>query len=221
MFGGQAHAPLVLRMPDGAVKSAAAQHSSSPEAWFAHVPGLRVVVPAFPADAKSLLKAAIRSQDPVLYLEHKALYTRRGPVGDSNTVAELGRAAVVRPGRDVTVASWSLTLHKVLQAAAQLAQDGVCDVEVIDMRSLAPLDVDTVLESVRRTGRLLIAHEAVTTCGVGAELAAQVQEAAFGELAAPVRRVGNIGVPVPFAPVLERAALPQPDTIRAAIEALL
>ncbi|WP_028934526.1 alpha-ketoacid dehydrogenase subunit beta [Pseudonocardia spinosispora] len=216
MFGGQARVPLVVRAPEGAVNSAAAQHSQSLESWFCHTPGWRVVAPATPADAKGLLKSAIRCDDPVLYLEHKALYTRKGEVPEGELVVPLGSARVARPGRDVTILSWSLTLLKALTAAEQLAEEGI-EAEVVDLRSLAPLDMDTIFTSVRRTRRVVVAHEAVGDCGLGAEISARVGEHCFADLDAPVRRVTNPGLPIPFAPSLEAAVLPQPDTIATAV----
>ncbi len=217
MFGGQASVPLVVRAPEGAVKSAGAQHSQSLESWFIHTPGWRVVTASNPADAKGLLKTAIRSNDPVLYLEHKALFARRGQVPDDpDYLVPLGKASIARPGRDLTVVSWSLTLVRCLEAAEAAAADGL-DVEVIDLRTLSPWDVDTVLASVRKTGRLLVAHEAVRSCGLGAEIAATVAERAYDALTGPVQRLANPDLPIPFAPVLERAVIPQPEQISAAI----
>lgn len=212
MFGGQASVPMVVRAPDGAVHSAAAQHSQSLEAWFCHTPGWRVVSPSNPADAKGLLKAAIRSDDPVLYLEHKALYPKKGQVPDGEHLVPIGQAAVSRPGRDVTIISWSHSMLLCLEAAERLAEDGI-EAEVIDVRTLAPLDMETIVASVRRTHRAVIVHEAVRTCGLGAEIAAGITEEAFDALDGPVRRVANPGLPVPFSPSLERAVLPQVDGV--------
>ncbi|MCO5584651.1 hypothetical protein L7F22_038582 [Adiantum nelumboides] len=217
MFGGQAKVPLVVRAPEGAVRSAAAQHSQSLEAWFCHSPGWRVVSPATPEDAKGLLKAAIRCDDPVLFLEHKGLYSTRGEVADApDLVSVLGEARVVRPGTDVTVVSWSRTLTTVLDAVKQVGPDGP-DVEVIDLRTLAPWDVDTVVRSVRRTGRLVVVHEAVRTCGLGAEIVATVAEQAHDALRRAPVRIANPDLPIPFAPPLERAVLPQVEQIGAAL----
>jgi len=220
MSGGQVSVPLVIRAPDGAIRSAGAHHSQSPEAWFVHTPGLRVVAPSTPADAKGLLKTAIRSDDPVLYFEHKALYRTRGEVPDGEHLVALGSARVSRPGSDVTLISWSLTHHKSLDAATHLAEEGI-DVEVVDLRSLAPIDWDTVFASVARTRLAVVAHEAPRTGGVGAEIAARIGEELFGTLRGPVRRLGNPDVPIPFAPELEAAAIPQleaiADLVRAAV----
>ena len=220
MSGGQVEVPLVIRMPDGAIRSAAAQHSQSLEALFLHVPGLKVVTPSNPADAKGLLKAAIRSPDPVLYLEHKALYTVKGEVPAGDVVVPLGAATVAREGRDVTLISYSLTLRKALQSAEHLEQQGV-SAEVVDLRSLNPLDWATVYASVRKTKRAVVAHEAWRAYGVGAEIAARLHETLHRELAAPVGRVGAAHVPIPFSPPLEQAVIPQVEDITAAVHKAL
>ena len=208
MSGGQVDVPLVIRAPDGAIRSAGAQHSQSPEAWFVHTPGLHVVAPSTPADAKGLLKSAIRSNDPVLYFEHKALYTTKGEVPPGEHLVPIGSARVSRPGTDVTLISWSLTHQKALAAAEQLSDQEI-DVEVVDLRSLSPVDWEAVLASVSKTRLAVVAHEAPVTGGLGAELAARITEELFSELAGPVRRLGNPDVPLPFAPALENAAVPQ------------
>ncbi len=221
MSGGQARVPWVVRAPEGAVKSAAAQHSQSLEAFFVHTPGWRVVSPSTPQDAKGLLKTAIRSNDPVLFLEHKALYTSRGEVSDDHDLLiPLGKGVVRRPGSDVTLLSWSRTALLCQEAAEALAQEGI-DVEVIDLRSLSPWDQDLVVDSVSRTGRLLVAHEAPRTAGFGAEVAATVTERAFEHLKAPVRRVGNPDLPVPFAQPLEAAVIPDSALITQAVRSML
>lgn len=212
MSGGQVEVPLVIRAPDGAIRSAGAQHSQSPEGWFINTPGLRVVAPSTPADAKGLLKSAIRSDDPVIYFEHKALYTTKGEIPDGEHLVPIGSARVSREGSDVTVISWSLTHHKSLSAAEQLAGEGI-DVEVVDLRSLSPIDWATLYESVRKTRLAVVAHEAPLTGGLGAELAARIGEELFGELDGPIRRIANPDVPLPFAPGLETAAVPQVETI--------
>jgi len=212
MFGGQASVPMVVRAPEGAVRSAGAQHSQSLEAWFVHTPGWRVVSASNPADAKGLLKSAIRCEDPVLYLEHKALYPRKGPVPEGEHLVPLGEAAVARPGKDVTLISWSLMLTRCVEAAERLAESGI-DVEVIDLRTLSPLDMESIATSVGKTGRVVIAHEAVRTGGLGAEIAARLAEDHFDLLAAPVRRLANPDLPIPFAPSLERVTIPQVDDI--------
>ncbi len=203
MFGGQCKVPLVLRAPDGIIRSAAAQHSQSVEAWFMHIPGLKVVVPSNPADAKGLLKAAIRSDDPVLYFEHKVLFPMKGPVPEGEHLVPIGKANVARTGKDVTIVSYSLMMHRALEAAEKLAADGI-SAECIDLRTISPLDTDTVFESLRKTKRLVIVHEAVKQGGVGAELAARAAEEMIDWLDAPIRRIGAPFVPVPFSPPLEQ-----------------
>jgi acetoin:2,6-dichlorophenolindophenol oxidoreductase subunit beta len=218
MFGGQCTVPIVLRAPDGIVRSAAAQHSQSLEAWFLHVPGLKVVVPSNPADAKGLLKAAIRSDDPVLYFEHKALFPLKGPVPDGDHLVPIGKASVARGGKDVTIVSYSMMMNRVLEAAAKLAEQGV-DAEVIDLRTISPLDKETIFTSVAKTKRLIIVHEAVKTGGVGAEIAASVAEEMIDYLDAPIRRLGAPFVPIPFSPPLERLVkIDAEDIVRAARE---
>ncbi|MFN8524186.1 MAG: alpha-ketoacid dehydrogenase subunit beta [Chloroflexota bacterium] len=216
MFGGQCSVPMVLRMPDGAINSAAAHHSQSLEAWMLHTPGVKLCMPSTPYDAKGLLKAAIRDDDPVLYYEHKSLFKTRGEVPTDEYLVPLGKAAVRRPGSQVTVLSYSLMVHRCLEAAERLAADGV-DAEVIDLRSLRPLDWDAIARSVRKTHRVVVAHEAVRTAGVGAEIAARIGEELFDELDAPVVRVGARDVPMPFSPPLERYVLPGADEVAAAI----
>jgi pyruvate dehydrogenase E1 component beta subunit len=202
MFGGQTRVPLVVREPIGMWRSSAAQHSQSLEAWYAHVPGLLVVTPATPADSYALLKAAIRCDDPVVYMEHKNLWGLKGEVPDSEELGELGTARLVREGEDVTLVSWSAMVHEAAKAAQLAAGEGL-SVELIDLRTLWPWDRDAVLASVGKTGRLLVVHEAVTVAGFGAEVAATVAEQAFGELRAPVRRLGAPRAPIGYAPTLE------------------
>jgi pyruvate dehydrogenase E1 component beta subunit len=218
MFGGQCTLPLVLRAPDGIVRSAAAQHSQSLEAWFLHVPGVKVVIPSNPADAKGLLKAAIRSDDPVLYFEHKALFKVKGPVPDGEHLVPIGKASIVRNGKDVTIVSYSLMLQSVLEAAETLATGGV-EAEVIDLRTISPLDDETIFASVKKTKRLVIVHEAVKTGGVGAEIAARVAEEMIDYLDAPIRRLGAPFVPIPFSPALEKLVkINAADVVRVARE---
>jgi acetoin:2,6-dichlorophenolindophenol oxidoreductase subunit beta len=198
--------PLVVRMPTGMWRSSAAQHSQSLEAWFAHIPGLVVVAPATPVDNRALLKASIRCDDPVVYLEHKNLWSLTGEVGDDpDRAGALGEALVVREGQDLTVVTWSASVHEVLKAAEIAAGEGL-SVEVVDLRTLWPWDRDAVLSSVERTGRCLVVHEAVQVAGFGAEIAATVGEALFGRLRAPVRRLGAPRIPVSYAPPLEAEA---------------
>lgn len=212
MSGGQLRAPLVIRAPDGAIRSAGAHHSKSLEAFLLHAPGFKVVAPATPKDAKGLLKSSIRTEDPVLYLEHKALYNRKGPVPEGEVLTPLGQAEVVRSGEEVTLISYSLTLHKALEAAERLAAEGI-SVEVVDLKTLYPLDWDTVLASVAKTGRAVVAHEAWRFLGLGAEIASALQEKLWGTLKAPVLRVGAAHVPIPFSPPLEARVLPQVEDL--------
>lgn len=220
MFGGQKSIPMVLRAPDGLVNQAAAQHSQSLEAFFLHIPGLKVVAPSNPADAKGLLKSAIRDDNPVIYFEHKALFSTKGEVPDGDHLVPIGRANVVRKGSDVTLVSYSMTMNHCVKAAEILAGEGI-DVELIDLRTISPLDVGTILESVARTTRLVIAHEAVKQGGVGAELAAIVAEEAIDCLDAPIVRVGAPFTPVPFARPLERAYRVTPEKIAEAVRSVM
>ena len=202
MFGGQCSVPMVLRTPHGGGLNAGPQHSQCLEAWLAHVPGLKVVCPATPGDAYALLRAAIRDPDPVVFVEHKGLYGSKGLV-DRAATAEIGSARIVRPGRDATVVTYGATVAAALEAARQLAAEGV-EVEVIDLRSLQPWDRVTVLASLARTHRAVVAHEAVQAFGVGAEIAATLADEGFDHLDAPVLRVGAPFMPVPFAKSLEQ-----------------
>lgn len=220
MFGGQKSIPMVLRAPDGLVNQAAAQHSQSLEAFFLHIPGLKVVAPSNPADAKGLLKSAIRDDNPVIYFEHKALFSMKGEVPDGEHLVPIGRANVVRKGSDVTLVSYSMTMNHCVKAAEILAAEGI-DVELIDLRTISPLDSGTILESVARTSRLVIAHEAVKQGGVGAELAAVVAEEAIDCLDAPIVRVGAPFTPVPFARPLERAYRVTPEKIAEAVRSVM
>ena len=217
MLGGAVSVPLVLRLPAGSGTGAAAQHSQSLEAWFGHVPGLKVVQPATPEDAKGLLLAALDDPDPVLIFEHKLLYKMRGPVPAGRYTRPIGVAAIRRPGRDLTLVATSLMVHRALEAADTLAAEGV-EVEVIDLRSVRPMDRETVLASVRRTGRLFCVQESVRTLGVGAEVSAMVAESdAFDLLDAPILRLGGAECPIPYNPALEQAVVPQvPDIVAAA-----
>jgi pyruvate/2-oxoglutarate/acetoin dehydrogenase E1 component len=220
MFGGQARVPLVVRTQGGSGRGNAAQHSKSLEAWFTHVAGLKVVMPATPADAKGLLTAAIRDDDPVMFIEHKLLYRTKGPVPDGEYVVPLGRADVKREGSDLTIVTWSREVLFALEAAAKLAAEGV-DAEVIDLRTLVPLDRAAILASVRKTRRLLVVHEAIKRGGYGGEIAALVAEEAFDDLDAPPRRLAGAETPIPYAAHLERGVIPQvEDIVRVAKEIL-
>jgi pyruvate dehydrogenase E1 component beta subunit len=208
MFGGQASVPLVVRTNSGAPGNKAAQHSQSLEAWFLHVPGLKVVTPATPADAKGLLVAAIRDPDPVIFLEHKRLYFTKGEVPEGDHVLPIGQAVVVREGRDLTVVANQTMVLRALEAAEPLAAEGI-ELEVIDVRTVSPLDTATISTSVRKTGRLIVAHEANRTGGWGAEVIARVADEDFHYLDAPLTRVAAKDAPIPFSEVLEQAVLPQ------------
>ncbi len=220
MSGGQLTVPLVLRTQGGAGYRGAAQHSQSLESWLVHVPGLKVVMPSRPSDAAGLLASAIADPNPVVLIENKTLYFRTGEVDDGSPPVPIGSAAVLRPGSDVTVVAMSRLVHEALSAADRLAEEGI-EVEVIDPRTLVPLDLQTIVESVERTNRLVIAHEAVLHGGVGGEIAAQVQAAAFDYLDAPIGRVGAPFVPIPLSPPLEDAYLPGENEIIAAVRAVL
>jgi len=220
MFGGQVDVPMVLRMPTGSVKGAAAHHSQSLEAWFVHIPGLRVVFPSTPADAKGLIKTCIRGLDPVLFFEHKRLYKMSGEVPEEEFLIPLGRADVKREGSDVTVIATGWMVHLALEAADRLSQDGI-SAEVVDPRCLAPLDKETVFSSVRKTNRVVIVEEAAKTGAFGAQVAAWIAEEVFDHLDAPVCRVAARDVPIPFSPPMEEHVLPQVGDIVAAIRKVL
>jgi acetoin:2,6-dichlorophenolindophenol oxidoreductase subunit beta len=207
--------PLVIRGTTG-FAGGGAQHNNSIEAWFSHVPGLLVAYPSTPADAKGLIKSALRGDDPVIFLMHKMLTGLRGDVGGPDDLVPFGRAAIRRPGSDVTVASYGAAVGKAVRAAEQLADDGI-DVEVVDLRTVMPLDLDTVEESVRRTRRLVVFTEAYRHGGVGGEIAAAIQESLYGHLDAPVLRVGAGFAPVPHSPVLLDALTPGVDDVMATI----
>ena len=208
MSGGQLSVPLVLRTQGGSGQRNGAQHSQSLEAWLTHVPGLKVVMPSGPADAAGLLMSAIADPGPVVFVENKSLYFRREPVPDPPEPIPLGRAHTVRAGRDVTIVALSRMVGEAVEAAERLAADHNIEADVIDPRTLVPLDLDTLASSLRRTGRAIVAHEAVTAGGFGAELAAQLQAAAFDYLEAPIQRVGAPYTPVPVSPPLEDAYRP-------------
>lgn len=220
MFGGRCQVPLVLRTPHGGGLNAGPQHSQCLEAWFCHVPGLKVVCPATPADAYGLLRAAVADPDPVVFVENKALYASKGDLPDGLELPTLGAARVARPGRDVTVVTYGATVHAAARAAEALAQEGV-EVEVVDLRTLQPWDEAAVLASLRRTHRLVVAHEAVEAFGVGAEVAARMADVAFDELDAPIVRVGAPFMPVPFARSLEASYLPDAAKVAAAVRRTL
>jgi len=210
--------PMVVRLPSGGGFSGGPFHSQNPEAWFLQVPGLKVVTPATAADAKGLLVSAIRDPNPVCFLEHKGLYRSvRGEVPEGEHTVPLGKADVIREGGEMTVIAYGSAVGLALAAAEELDED----IEVLDLRSLAPLDTEAILASARKTGKVLVAHEAGQTCGVGAEVAALIAAEAFEDLDAPVRRLTAADVPVPFSPPLEQAVLPQPDDMKEACRELL
>ena len=220
MFGGQAKVPMVLWAPDGGGISAAAQHSQSLESWFVHTPGLKVVVPSDPADVKGLLKAAIRDDDPVIFFQHKKLFGKRGAVPEDEYVIPLGKAAVKRKGRDITIITYSRMTSVCLEAGRRLADIGI-DAEVIDLRTLKPLDFPAIAESVKKTHCAMVVHEACLTGGFGGEIAARIGEELFDYLAAPVMRIGAKDVPMPFSPVMENFVLPQVEDVFACAEKIM
>jgi pyruvate dehydrogenase E1 component beta subunit len=220
MSGGQLTVSLVLRTQGGAGQRGGAQHSQSLEAWLTHVPGLKVVMPSTAADAAGLLASAIADPNPVVFVENKTLYFRKEEVPDERKPVPIGRARIVWPGRNVTVVALSRLVLEAFAAAEELAAEGI-EVEVIDARTLVPLDLETIVESVSRTHRLVVAHEAVMHGGFGAEIVAEVQAAAFDELDAPIERVGAPFAPVPFSPSLEDAYLPGRAEVAAAVRAVL
>jgi pyruvate dehydrogenase E1 component beta subunit len=212
MFGGEVKMPMVIRTPAGAGGQLSAQHSQSMEAWFANVPGMKVVAPSTPADARAMLKTAIRGDDPVLFLENLHLYNARGEVPAEEELVPFGKAKVVREGRDITLVAHSRMSMLALQAAEKLAAEGI-EAEVVDLRSLRPLDRATLIASVEKTTRAVVVEEDWPTFGVGAEIVATIQEGAFDYLDAPILRVGLAEVPMPYSKVLERAAIPDADRV--------
>ncbi len=220
MTGGQVKVPMVIRAPQGAGRRNAGQHSQSLEAIFTHIPGLKVVCPATPYDAKGLLKSAIRDDDPVMFIEHKLLYATKGEVPEEEYVIPLGKADIKRSGKDVTVIAYSRQLNFALQAAQELAESGI-DAEVIDLRTLVPLDWETIAESIKKTHRVVIVQEAPKRGGYAGEIATQVMEELFDELDAPVKRVAGLNVVPPFSPALEDHIYPNPKDIVAGVKELL
>ncbi len=216
MFGGRTTVPMVLRTEGGAGRGIAAQHSQSIEAWFNHVPGLYLVMPATPYDAKGLLRTCIRDDNPILFIEHKMLYGTKGEVPDEEYTIPLGVADVKRPGDDVTVLVYSKMVLDTLEAADALADEGI-EAEVIDLRTIKPLDMRTILKSVRKTGRVVCVSEGCRMNGVPSEIIARIQEEAFDSLDGPIARVCGEDVPIPMSPPLEAAAVPSPERIAAAV----
>ena len=220
MSGGTLSVPMVIRAQQGGGRGNGAQHSQSFESWFAQIPGLITIAPSTPADAKGLLKSAIRAGNPVMFIEHKLLYSTKGEVPEGEHIVPIGKADVKRVGRDITIVSYSRTLLFALEAAEQLSRQGI-EAEVIDLRTIEPLDMDTILESIRGTVRLLVVHESHTNCGLGAEIIARVYEQAPDTLITPARRLGAKHVPIPVAEALEDAVLPQVADIVKAVEELM
>ncbi len=216
--GGRIEVPLVIRVAFGAVRSAGAHHSGSFYPWFMHAPGMKVVVPSNPADAKGLWKTALRERCPVLIFEHKGLYNQKAPVPQGEYLIPFGQAAMARAGRDATIVATGNMVHKSLQAAETLEREGI-SVEILDLRTLVPMDEAAILASVAKTGRLIVVDEAYETCGVGAEIAALVVAKGFDYLDAPIARVSMFQAPHPFSPPLEAALLPSTDKILAAVRA--
>lgn len=221
MLGGAVSVPLVMRFPSGSGTGAAAQHSQSLEAWLAHVPGLKVIQPSTPHDAKGMLLAAIADPDPVMIFEHKLLYKMKGNVPEGSYTVPIGLADVRRQGTDVTIVASAIMVHRALDAAAELAREGI-ECEVIDLRSLRPIDTGTIIASVKKTHRLICVYEGVKTLGIGAEIAAAIAESeAFDYLDAPIMRLGGAECPIPYNPELEKTAVPQVTSILAAVRRLV
>jgi pyruvate dehydrogenase E1 component beta subunit len=220
MFGQQVKVPMVIRFPGGGGQQLAATHSQNLEVWYAHIPGLKVLAPSTPAEAKAMLTAAIRDDDPVIFLENLALYNLKGEVPDGEQVAEIGKAAVVKEGTDLTLVSYSRGMVTALEVAAQFEEKGV-SVEVVDLRSLRPLDRDTICASVRKTSRAVIFEDDMLSYGIGAEISATIGEGAFDYLDAPVRRVAASEVPLPYAKPLETAAMPHAEDLAKVIQQTL
>jgi len=220
MFGGKVKVPLLIRVPFGGLRRAAAQHSQHLEAWFMHTPGLKIIVPSTPYDVKGLLKAAIREDNPVICFEHILLYQRKGEVPEEEYTIPLGKSEVKKEGKDLTLISYSLMLQRCLSVAKKLKKDGI-DIEIIDLRSLFPLDMETIIASVKKTNKVAICHQASLTGGVGAEVGLRITEAAFDYLDAPVKRICARDVPVPFSPVLEDFVVPTEERIEKEIRKML
>ena len=219
MFGGQVKVPLVIWAPDGGGFGAAAQHSQSLEAWFLHTPGLKVVIPCTPYDVKGLIKTALRDDDPILFFMHKKIFANKGGVPEEEYLIPLGKADRKREGTDVTVVTYSRMVLHALKAAEELERDGI-HLEIIDLRTLWPMDWEAIAESVKKTNRAVVAHEASMTAGAGAEIASRIQERLFDWLDAPVIRVGGPRVPIPFSPPLENFVIPGPSSIVEAVHRL-
>jgi pyruvate dehydrogenase E1 component beta subunit len=220
MFGGQFKLPLVIRTVSGGGRQLAATHSQTPDVIFAHFPGLKVVAPGTPADAKGLLKSAIRSDDPILFIEEATLYQMRGEVPEGDYTTPIGKSVIARPGKDVTLVAYSKEVDNSLKAAEKLAEEGV-DVEIVDLRCLRPLDMEPVIESIKKTNRAVIAEEGWLSYGIGAEVSARIYETAFDYVDAPIKRVAQKEVPLPYNKTLEQMALPQVEDIVKAVREVL
>ncbi|MBK5276176.1 MAG: alpha-ketoacid dehydrogenase subunit beta [Desulfuromonadales bacterium] len=221
MFGGQTHLPMTIRMPGGGGSQLAAQHSQSLETYFMHCPGMHVLYPATPADAKGLLKSAIRNNNPVVFLEHELLYNSKGEVPDDpEFLVTIGQAEVKRQGDQVTIVAYARMTILALQAAQELEKEGI-SCEVVDLRSLAPLDETTILASVRKTGRAVVVEECWRTCGLGAEIASRIFENCFDVLQSPVKRVSGLDVPMPYSRKIEKICIPQAEDIKQAVRDVL
>lgn len=220
LSAGEISVPMVIRTQGGAGSFAGAQHSKSLEAWFAHIPGLKVIAPSTPYDAKGLLKASVRDNNPVIFCEHKSLYRTTGLVPEEDYILEIGKADIKKTGSDVTVIAWSRMVLEALEAAEILSKEGV-SIEVVDLMSLIPLDEETIFASVKKTNRAVVVQEAWQTCGYGAEVVARIQEKVFDYLDAPVVRVAGMDTPIPFSPVLENAVVPTAESIAKGIRSIL
>ena len=220
MFGGQCPIPLIIRTPGGGGQQLAATHSQNPEVWFAHIPGLKVVAPSTPADASGMPRTAVRDNNPIIFLENLALYNVKGEVPDSDYTVPFGQARVTKEGKDLTVISYSRMAAVALDVAHRMEQENQLSIEVVDVRSLRPMDTQTIINSVKKTNRAIVFEEDWLSFGVGAEIAARVQEEAFDDLDAPVKRVASIEVPLPYSKPLERAALTGAKQLEDAIQAL-
>ena len=220
MFGGQMVLPLVIRAVGGGGRQLGATHSQTPDAIFAHFPGLKVVAPGTPADAKGLLKDAIRSQDPILFIEHATLYQTRGEVPDGDYIVPIGKSTVARPGKDVTIVTYSKMLEISLKAAEELSKEGI-EAEIVDLRSLRPLDMDPVIDSFKKTNRAVVVEEGWKSFGIGSEIAARIYEQAFDYVDAPVKRVAQVEVPLPYNRALEQLMLPKVEDVISAVKEVL
>jgi pyruvate dehydrogenase E1 component beta subunit len=221
MFGGQFVLPMVIRTTGGGGRQLGATHSQTPDVIFAHFPGLKVVAPATPADAKGLLKAAIRCDDPVLFIEHATLYQTRGEVPDGDYTVPIGKSTVQRPGKDITIVTYSKMLEVSMKAAEQLSKEAGIEAEIVDLRTLRPLDTDPVIESFKKTNRAVIVEEGWKSYGVGAEISSRIYEQAFDYVDAPIKRVAQDEVPLPYNRTLEQMALPQVEDVIAAVKEVL